>query len=70
MIEIGCGNGDTAVAAGRAVGDEGSVLGVDLSEDMLAVARSRVAAAGLTTAIWPEPYRLVPMVQLTEQALA
>ncbi|MBL8777637.1 MAG: class I SAM-dependent methyltransferase [Acidimicrobiales bacterium] len=48
VIEIGCGNGDTAVAAGRAVGEEGSVLGVDLSEDMLGVARARVAAAGLT----------------------
>lgn len=48
VLEIGCGNGDTAVVAGRAVGEDGSVLGVDLSEDMLAVARARVAAAGLT----------------------
>ena len=48
VLEIGCGNGDTAVAAGRAVGHDGSVLGVDLSEDMLGVARARVAAAGLT----------------------
>ena len=48
VLEIGCGNGDTAVAAGRAVGPEGTVLGVDLSEDMLGVARARVEAAGLT----------------------
>ena len=48
VLEIGCGNGDTAIAAGRAVGADGSVLGVDLSEDMLAVARARAAAAGLT----------------------
>jgi SAM-dependent methyltransferase len=50
VLEIGCGNGDTAIAAGRAVGGQGSVLGVDLSEDMLGVARARVAAAGLTNA--------------------
>lgn len=48
VVEIGCGNGDTAVAAGRAVGPEGSVVGVDLSEDMLGVARARVADAGLS----------------------
>jgi ubiquinone/menaquinone biosynthesis C-methylase UbiE len=50
VLDIGCGCGATTLAAARAVGAQGSVLGVDLSEPMLEVARRRVAAAGLTTA--------------------
>jgi SAM-dependent methyltransferase len=47
VLDLGCGCGATAVAAARTVGADGSVLGVDLSEPMLDVARQRVVAARL-----------------------
>ena len=47
VLDIGCGCGATTLAAARAVGADGSVLGVDLSEPMLGVARDRVADAAL-----------------------
>ncbi|HEY8120272.1 MAG TPA: class I SAM-dependent methyltransferase [Myxococcota bacterium] len=48
ILDVGCGCGDTALALARAVGASGRVLGVDLSAPMLARARERAAAAGLT----------------------
>ena len=50
LIDIGCGCGATALELARRVGTGGSVLGVDISAPMLAVARERAAAAGLTQA--------------------
>lgn len=47
VLELGYGPGEVVVALGRAVGPEGRVLGVDLSEGMHAVASRRVADAGL-----------------------
>jgi len=47
VLDIGCGCGATTLDAARTVAVDGSVLGLDLSEPMLAVARQRVDAAGL-----------------------
>ncbi|HVU20945.1 MAG TPA: class I SAM-dependent methyltransferase [Rhizomicrobium sp.] len=41
VLDIGCGAGTTTYALAKAVGKEGSVTGVDISEPMLAVARGR-----------------------------
>lgn len=46
VIDVGCGCGDTSIAFGRRVGASGHVLGVDISEQMLARARE-VAPANL-----------------------
>ncbi|MCO5129299.1 MAG: methyltransferase domain-containing protein [Xanthobacteraceae bacterium] len=46
VIDVGCGCGDTSVAFARRVGASGHVLGVDISQQMLARARA-VAPAGL-----------------------
>lgn len=46
VIDVGCGCGDTSIAFGRRVGPSGHVLGVDISEQMLARARE-VAPANL-----------------------
>ena len=46
-LDVGCGCGVTTLAAARAVGHTGSVLGIDISDVMLDVARERAAAAAL-----------------------
>lgn len=45
ILDIGCGCGQTAQALAARVGSSGAVLGVDISEPMLAVARQRGSAA-------------------------
>ena len=47
VLDIGCGCGATALAAARAVGSDGTVLGVDVSEPMLSVARQRLTDAAI-----------------------
>ena len=47
VIDIGCGCGDTSLVLADQVGRSGAVLGVDVSQPMLAVARERAAQAGL-----------------------
>jgi SAM-dependent methyltransferase len=47
VLEIGCGTGATTVPLAKAVGQRGRVVGIDLSEPMLAGARQRVAESGL-----------------------
>jgi SAM-dependent methyltransferase len=44
IVDVGCGCGSTSLALARRVGASGSVLGVDVSEPMLARARERAAA--------------------------
>ena len=46
VLDVGCGTGQTTLDVARLV-TEGFVLGVDLSADMLAVARRRASTAGL-----------------------
>lgn len=47
VLDIGCGAGDVTMIAARLVGPTGSVLGVDLDADVLDLARTRAAEAGL-----------------------
>lgn len=47
MLEIGCGTGHAMLALAELVGESGRVFGIDISEGMLAVARARVAQAGV-----------------------
>ncbi len=47
VLEIGFGTGHSLVRLGDAVGPRGQILGLDLSDKMLAVARANVAKAGL-----------------------
>jgi ubiquinone/menaquinone biosynthesis C-methylase UbiE len=46
VLEVGCGTGRNLPALRAAVGDEGRVYGVDVSEGMLAKAREACARAG------------------------
>ena len=47
-IDVGCGCGATTIALAGRVGESGHVLGVDISEPMLARARERCAELRLT----------------------
>ncbi len=50
VLDIGCGCGATTIAAAHAIGADGTVTGIDLSEPMLDVARRRATAARVDTA--------------------
>jgi SAM-dependent methyltransferase len=47
LLEIGCGTAAVTQPLARAVGERGRVVGVDISEPMLEVARQRVVENGL-----------------------
>ena len=47
VLDIGCGTGSTTVAAARALGAKGHCVGIDISEPMLAAARSRAQQEGV-----------------------
>jgi SAM-dependent methyltransferase len=49
VIDVGCGCGDTTFDLARRVGPEGHVLGVDISQPMLARAKSRMGACANVT---------------------
>src|SRR5713226_7393969 len=46
VLEIGCGTGAATVPFAAAVGERGRVVGIDISEPMLAGARKRIAESG------------------------
>jgi SAM-dependent methyltransferase len=46
VLDVGCGTGSTTLAIARTVGPDGTVLGADISEPMIAAARERAAAEG------------------------
>jgi SAM-dependent methyltransferase len=47
VLEVGCGTGAATVPLAEAVGGTGEVLGIDISEPMLAGARERISQSGL-----------------------
>jgi SAM-dependent methyltransferase len=47
VLDIGYGGGRTSLAAARAVGPEGAVIGADISEPLSRLARGRAEEAGL-----------------------
>lgn len=47
VLDIGCGNGATSLMLAEAVGPTGDVLGVDISQPMLAIARSRITGPNI-----------------------
>ncbi len=49
VLDLGSGAGDVALVLADLVGPQGRVVGVDTNEEILAVARDRVRAAGWTT---------------------
>ena len=48
VLDVGCGGGKTALAAGLAVGAKGAVIGADISVPLTELATRRAAEAGAT----------------------
>lgn len=48
VLDVCCGSGASAIPAAEAVGANGSVLGMDLAENLLELARSKALQRGLT----------------------
>lgn len=48
VLDIGCGGGIDTLLAAQAVGPAGRAVGLDLTEELLALARANAAALGLT----------------------
>ena len=49
VIDVGCGCGATTIELARALGPSGRVIGLDISEPMLALAASRLSEFGNST---------------------
>src|SRR5258708_20253150 len=47
VLDVGCGSGASALPAAERVGPKGQVLGVDLAERLLAIARGKAERSGL-----------------------
>jgi SAM-dependent methyltransferase len=45
LLDVGCGLGEAALALAEDLGNDGEVVGVDVSEEMLRVARAKASAA-------------------------
>jgi SAM-dependent methyltransferase len=52
VLDVGCGCGASTLDFARAVGPEGRVTAMDISGPMLAEAKSRAEAAGITNIEW------------------
>lgn len=48
VLDLGCGPGDVSLLAAELVGEQGSVLGVDINASVLQIAQARAQAAGLS----------------------
>ncbi len=47
VLDVCCGAGASAIPAAESVGEEGSVLGIDLAENLLTLAHAKARAKGL-----------------------
>jgi ubiquinone/menaquinone biosynthesis C-methylase UbiE len=54
VLDVCCGAGASALPAARTVGQSGNVLGLDLAQPLLALARQRGASLGLTNVSFRE----------------
>jgi SAM-dependent methyltransferase len=50
VLDVGCGGGNTSLVAARAVGEEGAVVGADISTQLTALAQRRATEAGVANA--------------------
>jgi protein-L-isoaspartate O-methyltransferase len=56
ILDVGCGAGLDSLIAARMVGNEGKVIGVDMTPEMIAKARQNAAEAGLSNVEFIEDF--------------
>ena len=56
VLDLGSGGGIDSLLAAREVGPEGAVLGIDMTDDMLELARRNAAAGGFTNVEFRKGY--------------
>src|SRR5215471_11594883 len=61
-VDLGCGGGHVTMELARRAGTSGSVLGIDLDEELLEIARGETAARGLRNVT----FRVAPVERLSE----
>jgi len=49
VLDVGCGSGATTLAVARRLGGDGRIVGIDVSEPLLSLARERAQREGLAT---------------------
>lgn len=70
VIDLGCGAGLDALLAAEAVGPDGRVLAVDLSAEMVALARANARAAGATNLrVEQSPVEALPFADASADAV-
>ncbi|MBN2240931.1 MAG: class I SAM-dependent methyltransferase [Dehalococcoidales bacterium] len=52
VLDVACGSGRTAITASGYVGDTGRVIGIDIADKLLEVAKNKAAESGLTNIIY------------------
>jgi ubiquinone/menaquinone biosynthesis C-methylase UbiE len=60
VLDVGCGTGTLALAAARRVGERGSVVGVDASEEMIEFARAKALSASAPVTFERAPAHALP----------
>ena len=53
VLDLGCGGGVDAIISSRLVGEEGRVYGLDMTADMLDLARENASVAGADNSTYP-----------------
>jgi ubiquinone/menaquinone biosynthesis C-methylase UbiE len=70
VLDLGCGTGDLLYTLGIILGDEACCVGVDLSQDMLAVAQAKIADCPRTYTIQTDVTQPLPFADETFDLVA
>ncbi|HXQ13033.1 MAG TPA: class I SAM-dependent methyltransferase [Caulobacteraceae bacterium] len=60
MLDVGCGTGTLAIAAGRLLGPAGKVCGIDAAPEMVEAARAKARKAGVEIDFQEAPAQSLP----------
>lgn len=70
VLDLGCGTGDLLCTLGTLVGEEACCVGIDLSQEMLAVARHKIADCRLTYVVQTDVTQPLPFADETFDLVA
>jgi ubiquinone/menaquinone biosynthesis C-methylase UbiE len=70
VLDLGCGTGDLLCTLGTLLGEEACCVGIDLSQDMLAVARTKIADCPHTHVVQTDVTQPLPFADDTFDLVA